>query len=474
MIRIRMAFRGLNAQATYGRNEIMANTGQSHVLDMTKGSPMRLLLRFALPLFFGNLLQQCYNLADTAIAGHLLGDAALAQIGATAALYSLIMNFAFGLNNGMALTVGRSFGAGNREKMRQSICWMVTLAVAWSIFLTILFLGIRRPLLVWLQVPAETLDGALQYLTVILAGIPLTIAYNMESAMLQSVGDSILPLRLLLFSSVLNIGLDFLFMGPLGLGVRGAAVATVASQGISAVLGAYMIIKNHPELHFSGKDRKSEPEFVCELFVTGLSMAMMSTLYNLGSVIMQGSINALGNVYIAAQVGGRRLAELFYIPGLALGTSTATYVSQNYGAGKHTRIMRGIRIAIFLYGIWWLAALIFVIFAAPQTVRLITGSDSAEVIENAAMYLRISIPMMPPMGVLIILRNALQGMRHMLAPLFCSALELIGKVIFSLWIIPVKGYFAVCICEPVTWVICCAFILGALFLFRGELRTDAA
>ncbi len=110
----------------------MANTGQSHALDMTKGSPMRLLMQFSLPLFFGNLLQQCYNLADTAIAGHLLGDAALAQIGATAALYSLIMNFAFGLNNGMALTVSRSFGAGDEKKMRQATCWMVTLAVAWD------------------------------------------------------------------------------------------------------------------------------------------------------------------------------------------------------------------------------------------------------------------------------------------------------------------------------------------------------
>lgn len=452
----------------------MANTRQSHVLNMTKGSPMRLLMQFSLPLFFGNLLQQCYNLADTAIAGHLLGDAALAQIGATAALYSLIMNFAFGLNNGMALTVSRSFGADNQAKMRQSTCWMVTLAVAWSIFLTIVFLWIRRPLLDWLQVPAETLDGALQYLTVILSGIPLTMAYNMESAMLQSVGDSMLPLRLLLFSSVLNIGLDFLAMGPLGLGVRGAAIATVTSQGVSAGLGAYMIVKNHPELHFSGKDRAAEPGFVRELFATGLSMAMMSTLYNLGSVIMQGSINALGTVYIAAQVGGRRLAELFYIPGLALGTGTATYAGQNYGAGKNTRITRGIRAAILLYGIWWLFALMFAIMAAPQAVRMITGSDSREVVENAAQYLRVSIPMIPPMGVLVIVRNALQGMRHTLAPLFCSAIELIGKVIFAFWIIPVKGYFAVCVCEPVTWVICCTFILGALYLFRSELRADAA
>lgn len=146
------------------------------------------------------------------------------------------------------------------------------------------------------------------------------------------------------------------------------------------------------------------------MFWTGLSMALMSTVYNVGSVILQSSVNALGNIYITAQVGGRRLAELFYTPGLALSTSVATYASQNYGAGAPVRIKKGNRTALFLYGIWWVIALLIVIFGAPWAVRLITGSMDQEVVSNAVLYLRISIPMIPPMAVLVILRNALQGM----------------------------------------------------------------
>ena len=201
-----------------------------------------------------------------------------------------------------------------------------------------------------------------------------------------------------------------------------------------------------------------------------MSMALMSAIYNIGSVVLQGSINALGNLYITAQVGGRKLAELFYIPGIALGTSTATYVSQNVGAGKRSRIGRGMFSAIALYGAWWIIALLFTIFGAEDAVRMITGSDNSEVIRNGALYLQISIPMIPPMAVLVIVRNGLQGMGHSVSPLICSSLELIGKVVFALFVVPVYGYFAVCICEPVTWVVCCIFILVFLFLTRRELK----
>ena len=154
----------------------MERTQKSRVIDMTKGDPARLLLVFALPLFFGNLLQQFYNLADTSIAGHILGDNALAQIGATSALYSLITNFAFGLNNGLALMVSRYFGADDRPRLLQSVCWMTTLSLIFSLLLTAGFLVLRYPLLILLQVPPEIMDGAMEYLTVILAGIPLTMA----------------------------------------------------------------------------------------------------------------------------------------------------------------------------------------------------------------------------------------------------------------------------------------------------------
>lgn len=449
----------------------MTTAHKSRVLDMTRGDPFRLVLQFSLPLFCSNLLQQVYNLTDTALAGHLLGSAALAEIGATAALYGLIMNFAFGMNNGLALTVSRCFGAGEQEGIRRAVGWMVTLSAAVSIVLTTVSLLGRGALLQALQVPAEVWDGAAAYLTVILLGIPLTMLYNMEAALLRAVGNSVTPLLFLLFSSVLNVGLDAAFMGPLGMGVRGAAVATVLAQGISAVLGAVYLVRSYPELHFAPAHlKKSARRAVMNMFWAGMSMGLMSAIYNLGSVALQSSINALGSVYITAQTAARRMAEMYFIPGGALGISVATFSSQNLGAGRRSRIGQSVRAALKIYFVWWLFVLAFTFLLGEPVLRLITGSSDARIISNAMLYLKISVPIIPPMAVLVILRNMLQGIRHTVEPLLASALELIGKVIFAVWLVPVWGYRAVCFCEPTTWVICFVFILLAVWRCRSDLQ----
>lgn len=449
----------------------MTTAHKSRVLDMTRGDPFRLLLQFSLPLFCSNMLQQVYNLTDTALAGHLLGSAALAEIGATAALYGLIMNFAFGMNNGLALTVSRCFGAGEREGIRRAVGWMVTLSAAVSIVLTTVSLLGRGALLQVLQVPAEVWDGAAAYLTVILLGIPLTMLYNMEAALLRAVGNSVTPLLFLLFSSVLNVGLDAAFMGPLGMGVRGAAVATVLAQGISAVLGAVYLVRSYPELHFAlAHLKKSARRAVMNMFWAGMSMGLMSAIYNLGSVALQSSINALGSVYITAQTAARRMAEMYFIPGGALGIGVATFSSQNLGAGRRSRIGQSVRAALKIYFVWWLFVLAFTFLLGEPVLRLITGSSDARIISNAMLYLKISVPIIPPMAVLVILRNMLQGIRHTVEPLLASALELIGKVIFAVWLVPVWGYRAVCFCEPTTWIICFVFILLAVWRCRSDLQ----
>ena len=449
----------------------MTTAHKSRVLDMTRGDPFRLVLQFSLPLFCSNLLQQVYNLTDTALAGHLLGSAALAEIGATAALYGLIMNFAFGMNNGLALTVSRCFGAGEREGIRRAVGWMVTLSAAVSIVLTTVSLLGRGALLQVLQVPAEVWDGAAAYLTVILLGIPLTMLYNMEAALLRAVGNSVTPLLFLLFSSVLNVGLDAAFMGPLGMGVRGAAVATVLAQGISAVLGAVYLVRSYPELHFAPAHlKKSARRAVMNMFWAGMSMGLMSAIYNLGSVALQSSINALGSVYITAQTAARRMAEMYFIPGGALGIGVATFSSQNLGAGRRSRIWQSVRAALKIYFVWWLFVLAFTFLLGEPVLRLITGSSDARIISNAMLYLKISVPIIPPMAVLVILRNMLQGIRHTVEPLLASALELIGKVIFAVWLVPVWGYRAVCFCEPTTWIICFVFILLAVWRCRSDLQ----
>ena len=358
-------------------------TAQSRVTDMTRGDPVRLLLNFSAPLFLSNLLQQFYNLADTALAGHILGDAALAEIGATAALYGLIMNFAFGMNNGLALTVSRLFGAGDEKGVRRATAWMLALAGATAAVLTVVFVGVRRPLL---------------------------------------------------------------------------------------VLCGWYIIRNYPALHFTRNAFANGKKFAANMFWAGLSMGLMSAIYNIGSVVLQSSINALGSTYIAAQVAARRFAELFFIPGGALGIAVATYSSQNLGAGRRSRIMKGVTTALGIYFVWWVFVMLFVFFLSDPAVRAITGTNDEVIISNAVLYLKISAPVIPPMAVLVIVRNMLQGIQHTIEPLLASGLELIGKVIFGVWIVPAVGYTAVCFCEPVTWVICFVFILGALYRCRCELK----
>mgnify|MGYP004571185655 FL=1 len=455
-------------------NASQTSASPSQTLDMTSGNILRILLTFALPVFFGSLLQQFYNLADTAIAGNMLGDAALAQIGATSALYSMLTMFSVGLNNGFAISVSRWFGAGDNRKMKQAAAWMMVFSLSVGLLLAALLFLFRCPLLRLLQTPDTAFAGALAYITVIFLGLPFTMLYNMEASLLRAIGNSVVPLLFLAFSSVLNIILDVWFLGSLHMGIQGAAIATVLAQAVSALLGLFYLYRSYPLLRFSFDSLRTGFSFALDVFFNGLSMALMNAVYNIGSVILQGSINALGSTYIAAQVGGRRLAEMFMLPGDSLGASMATYSSQNFGAGKRKRIGDGAKIACALYLIWWLAALLFTFTIAPAVIRLITGSQDPEVLSNALMYLQVCVPIFPPMGFLVILRNCLQGMHHRYVPLFCSVLELIGKILFALFLVPSIGYRAVCFCEPTTWIICCAVICIFTFMIRKEFRDTAA
>ena len=455
-------------------NASQTSASPSQTLDMTSGNILRILLTFALPVFFGSLLQQFYNLADTAIAGNMLGDAALAQIGATSALYSMLTMFSVGLNNGFAISVSRWFGAGDNRKMKQAAAWMMVFSLSIGLFLAALLFLLRCPLLRLLQTPDTAFAGALAYITMIFLGLPFTMLYNMEASLLRAIGNSVVPLLFLAFSSVLNIILDVWFLGSLHMGIQGAAIATVLAQAVSALLGLFYLYRSYPLLRFSFDSLRTGFSFALDVFFNGLSMALMNAVYNIGSVILQGSINALGSTYIAAQVGGRRLAEMFMLPGDSLGASMATYSSQNFGAGKRKRIGDGAKIACALYLIWWLAALLFTFTIAPAVIRLITGSQDPEVLSNALMYLQVCVPIFPPMGFLVILRNCLQGMHHRYVPLFCSVLELIGKILFALFLVPSIGYRAVCFCEPTTWIICCVVICIFTFTIRKEFRDTAA
>ena len=366
----------------------MATAHKSRVLDMTQGDPFRLVLQFSMPLFCSNLLQQLYNLTDTALAGHLLGSAALAEIGATAALYGLIMNFAFGMNNGLALTVSRYFGAGDESGIRRAVGWMVTLSAAVSLVLTGCSLLGRDALLTVLQVPAQAWGGASAYLTVILLGIPLTMLYNMEAALLRAVGNSVTPLLFLLFSSVLNVGLDAAFMGPLGMGVRGAALATVLSQGLSCAWVLVFLCGKKAFLRLRRENLFVSPKLILPCVALGLATFTMQASESVISVCFNASLLKYGgDIAVGAMTILTSVMQFAMLPLQGIGQGAQPITSYNFGAKNTDRVRETFRLLlkvclIYSVSLWLLIELFPGLFA-----RIFT--PDAELIAFTARVLRI-------------------------------------------------------------------------------------
>lgn len=436
---------------------------------MTAGSPMRLILVFAIPFFISNVLQQLYSVADTAVAGHILGDAALAEIGATAAMTSLIIDFIHGLTMGFGLIVSRAFGAQDEKVFRRASAWMILLSMLWAFVLTGLTLSLTPQLMGWLKTPEEIAFGAQLYLRTILIGLPLTMLYNVLSNLLRAVGNSVMPLLFLVFSCFVNVALDLLFLGVFRLGVQGAALATVFAQGVSAVCCLAYIVRCHPELRLSRADFLPKLGFIAEMTATGLSMALMNTIYAIGSVVLQGAINALGAATIAGHIAGRRIIEIFFKMRAAFSTANSTFVSQNHGAGERERIKKGLFSTFICVFAIDALALVFAFTLARPVLAFVTGSTDPDVLSCGLMNIQIALPCLPFCSILVVLRLALQGVGHRLAPLLCSVVELITKLLFGLALVPRFGYIAAALCEPVAWALCAIFVLEITWRYREDL-----
>ena len=448
----------------------MARTPEQNNAIITGNIPRQLLL-FFFPIWLGTMFQQLYNTVDTLIVGNFVGTQALAAVGATSSFVQLLVGLFVGLCSGAGVIIAQSFGAGDHDEVNRQVHTALALAIAGGAALTVIGLLISRPVLRLMQTPDEIVGMASEYLQIYFLGMIPQMIYNMGTNILRAVGDSKRPLYFLIVASIVNIVLDIVLVAVIPLGVAGAAIATVLAQGISAVLGVVYILRGYPELRFTPRQLGAATRrAVTSMFWAGLSMGLMSAIYNLGSVALQSSINALGSVYITAQTAARRLAELYFIPGGALGIGVATFSSQNLGAGRRSRIWQSVKAALVIYFVWWVFVMAFTFLLGGAAIRGITGSTDEVIISNALLYLKISAPVIPPMAVLVILRNMLQGIRHTVEPLLASGLELVGKVIFAAWLVPVRGYRAVCFCEPTTWVVCFVFILLAVWRCRGDLR----
>ena len=423
----------------------------SQSVDLMNGPIFQSLVIFMLPILVSSLFQQLYNTVDTMIVGNVLGDTALAAIGACGAIYELLVGFGLGIGNGLAIVAARSYGAGDDEQLKQTVAGSIVIGLIASAVITLAGAMGLHPLLELLDTPVEIFEDAYRYIIIIDYGVFIMFAYNLCAGLLRAIGNSFMPLVFLIFSSLVNIVLDLLFIRTFGMGVRGAAIATVIAQGISVVLCLIYIVTKAkillPEKRHFALDRG----LYADLLAQGFSMGFMSSIIYVGSIVLQPGINSLGYETIAGHTAARKLFSFSMMPLSSMAQAVNTYVAQNRGADNWERVRKGIRYAyIFCFSVT--ACLIVIVTPlAPTMVHLISGSSDPTVLGNGARYLRVAIPFFFALGLVNCSRLALQALGEKILPLLSSFIELFGKIIFAMVFIPRYHYSAVIWCEPIIW-----------------------
>ena len=421
--------------------------------DLTKGYPAKVIMMFAIPLMFGYIFQQFYNVADSKIVSTYVSTDALAAVGATAVVFNTIIGFVNGLTQGFTILVANSFGAKDMSRMRRFVAGTIVLTFSVAIVMTILGLVFIVPILEVLNTPAEIMADAVAYVRIILAGIVFTALYNMCANILRAVGDSKNPLYCLVVAVVANIGLDLLFVCGFSWGIEGAAYATIIAQALSGVLcGAIILIKFRDVLP-KKEDWKLEPGQYPNLITTGLSMGMMGCIVNIGTIVLQGSINSLGTDIVAAHTASRRVFDVLTVTLYTVGIAMTTYASQNMGAGKPERVRQGVRHSnLIVTGITTALIVVCYLFGRPLLAWLV-GSDNAEILDASVMYLKVSVWFFYVLGPLFVLRCTLQGMGRKIIPICSSIMELVVKILSAAFLVPALAYVGVAFTEPISWIV---------------------
>lgn len=422
--------------------------------DLTKGKILPLILGFALPIAVGNIFQLFYSLADTRIVGSFLGEDALAAVGSTSSLNNMIIGFLLGMTNGFAIIVARYFGAKDIANMKKAVASAFVLGISISVFFTVVSVIFLKAILVALHTPVALLDQAIRYFRIILLGMTGAMLYNICAGLFRAIGDSLTPLLFLIVSTVVNIGLDLLFVCVFYMGVEGAALATIISQILSFICCFVFMRRKYQILHFGKKECRVEKTMAKEMLSIGCSMGFMNSLINIGSVALQGAINSLQNAnYIVAHTAARKITEIFMLPFSVFGTTMATFCGQNLGAKKNSRIKKALWQVIGITWAWCFGMLLIAYTAAPFMVEAITATKQREVIETASLYLRMNTILYCIPAVICILRNAMQGIGDSITPIISSSLELLCKVLVAFFLTPYFGYWAIIWSEPISWII---------------------
>ena len=438
-------------------------------IDMTVGSPFRKIVLFTIPIILGNIFQQLYNIGDAKVVSYYLEQNAFASVGMTAVVSNMAINLLNGFTQGFGIITANAFGARDERRIRRNIAGASVLTVVLAAVLTTVSLLLISQILVWLKTPDEMMDYSLRYVRIILIGIPFSALYNLSANLLRSLGDSRTPLYCLLGSIALNLGLDFLFIGGIGMGIEGAAIATVLSQAVCGIVCFLYGVIHFRKYVPRKEDWRLERSEYGDLFLTGLSMGLMGCIVNIGTIILQTGINGLGEDIVAAQTAGRRLLDILMSLIYTYGFTMTTFTSQNMGAGKPERVRLGVRAAVLIVTVTSAVIILFSFLFADAIVKWIASTDSEYIRDNAAMYVKTGVCFFPALGPLFILRCTLQGKGQRAVPLASSVLELSVKILSVVLLVPWLGYFGVALTEPISWVLMTTLLtIGYVYSIRKE------
>lgn len=356
--------------------------------DLTQGGITGPMLMFALPLAAGNLLQQFYNIADTVIVGRFVGPDALAAVGSSYSLTTFLLSIIIGLCMGSGVLFSMRFGSGDRSGLRKSIFTSFVLIGGITVLVTAGIFAFMSPVIRLMNVPEEVFPQMRLYLMIVCAGIPMIFLYNFFAFLLRSVGNSLTPLWFLGISVVMNIVLDLLFIPVLGMGTAGAALATVISQGFSAVTLAWYTLKKYPGLVVRKEEMRIERKELALISNYSFLTCLQQSVMNFGILMVQGLVNTFGTAVMAAFATAVKIDAFAYMPVQDFGNAFSTFIAQNYGAGRQDRIRKGVRSAFLCSTVFALLVSVLIFVSAPLLMRLFVGNEP-EVIGVGTRYLRI-------------------------------------------------------------------------------------
>lgn len=420
---------------------------------LTEGKPIKVILLFTVPLLIGQIFQLFYALVDTRIVGQILGEQALAAVGATTSLSDLFIFFIFGATNGFAIITASCFGAKDSNGVRKAIAGTIVLGAGAAIVLSAICLAFINPILRFMKVESAIAGDAKSYICIILGGLIVSALYNICASTMRAVGDSVTPLIFLIISAFLNIALDYTMIAFWHMGVAGAAIATVLSQFISAVLCVVFIVKKYPELIPLKEDYRLDRGIVAKQIPAGLSMGFMNSLIGVGTLCLQTQINSFGSEIIVSHTASRKLFSLSSLPFFVLATALSNFSAQNMGAGKIDRIKEGLRDTTIFSFVWSVFSIIIIHFYAGALASQIIGMNVDSIISVSVKYMRFHSYFFPILAMVCLFRNTMQGFGDSVTPIVSSLLELIVKILIAFILCPLIAYNGVILCEPLAWCI---------------------